>query len=824
MRKTSFLLLLFCCLSFQAVLGQPMCSVTRYDETDGVSSAHITQLLQDEKGFLWFATWNGLCRYDGYEFRTFKSEVGDGCHMLTDRIRNIILLPKGRILCQVDEDYFLFDIKSCRFRDLTRQEKDSVGQYGRYVQSRSVQRKPYVWTDSHQTRWTLTNDGQLYYQDAVTRQQVRYPLPMSFHTLTFAMADRRGNLWALDYGSIYKFTTDLQRSHRLDIQPRAEVKCLFRDRHNRYWIATKDDQAIRLYSADDDRLLGYLGIDGRLHRQYTSFGASIYSICQSHDGTLWLGAKPGVIYRLRPVAADAFQITRLAQQFQSGVYHIAEDSWNRLWVATLGEGVFVMPQPQSDQPRLVLPKHYPQEASRARYLFINKGHVLLIATSTGLLVSRLQQDIDEMRFLLHQRQPDQAESLSCSATMDVAQDHAGRYYVSTESGGVNLIATPELLGEKLSFRHIREQFHVQPNDVVQSLSPLKDGGMMAVGSHLITLLDSTQQGRVLDVCNFDADYRFSEAHPLALPSDRCLFALTDGAFRVSQQELMRKAYCPPLVLTSLSVEGERGHWGVEQQDSLTLQPHERNITLHFAALDYQSAERIHYAFRLQPQDERDTTRWNYIGTDHSVTLLDMEPGTYQLCVRSTNADGEWVSNQRLLTIIVKPSFWEAWYGKLLLTLLAIVVAATVVWTVLYIRRIKRQQRETLEKYLNLQGVALTSSSPSPLTADLDPMLQRVMKFVEENIANSEAGVGDMAAAAATSRSGLQRKLRQAMGITPQDLLKEARIKHACQLLRQTDKNISEVAYACGFSDPKYFSRSFKQSMGVSPSDYRDPSS
>ena len=100
-----------------------MCSVTRYDETDGVSSAHITQLLQDEKGFLWFATWNGLCRYDGYEFRTFKSEVGDGCHMLTDRIRNIILLPKGRILCQVDEDYFLFDIKSSRFRDLTGQEK-----------------------------------------------------------------------------------------------------------------------------------------------------------------------------------------------------------------------------------------------------------------------------------------------------------------------------------------------------------------------------------------------------------------------------------------------------------------------------------------------------------------------------------------------------------------------------------------------------------------------------------------------------------------------------------------------------------------------------
>ena len=96
-----------------------------------------------------------------------------------------------------------------------------------------------------------------------------------------------------------------------------------------------------------------------------------------------------------------------------------------------------------------------------------------------------------------------------------------------------------------------------------------------------------------------------------------------------------------------------------------------------------------------------------------------------------------------------------------------------------------------------------------------------MKFVEENIGNSDVGVGDMAEAAATSRSGLQRKLKQTMGITPQDLMKEARIKRACQLLRESDKNISEVAYACGFTDPKYFSRSFRQSTGKTPTEYRE---
>ena len=105
----------------------------------------------------------------------------------------------------------------------------------------------------------------------------------------------------------------------------------------------------------------------------------------------------------------------------------------------------------------------------------------------------------------------------------------------------------------------------------------------------------------------------------------------------------------------------------------------------------------------------------------------------------------------------------------------------------------------------------------------DPMLERIMSYIEEHISDSDIGVGDMAAAAAVSRSGLQRKLKQAMGITPQDLLREARIKRACQLLRTSNKTVAEVAYACGFSDPKYFSRCFRQSTGQSPTEYKNAS-
>ena len=335
---------------------------------------------------------------------------------------------------------------------------------------------------------------------------------------------------------------------------------------------------------------------------------------------------------------------------------------------------------------------------------------------------------------------------------------------------MNRIEDDDLLKEQLTFRHYSAQNNMLPSDVIMSMTSMPNGRCAIASSHLVSIVDSTEQYRQLDARYFNTDYRFSDAHPQLIGGNRWVFGLIDGAFLTTTQQMQRPAYNPRVVLTNLEVRGERSEmrewWGVESMDTLALQPHERNITLHFAALDYQALERISYAFRLLKDGQRDTTHWNYIGNVRSVTLLDLEPGTYRLEVRTTNADGEWLNNQRTLTLVVNPTFWEAWYGQLFLVLVVIAVVAAIIYTLLYIRRIKRQQRETLEKYLSLIEVSgetadIQASVPEPQSSELDPMLQRVMQFVEENISNSEAGVGDMASAAAVSRSGLQRKLKQA---------------------------------------------------------------
>ena len=52
-----------------------------------------------------------------------------------------------------------------------------------------------------------------------------------------------------------------------------------------------------------------------------------------------------------------------------------------------------------------------------------------------------------------------------------------------------------------------------------------------------------------------------------------------------------------------------------------------------------------------------------------------------------------------------------------------------------------------------------------------------------------------------------------------DFIRKKRMDRACQMLRQ-GYNVSETAYATGFSDPNYFSKTFKKHLGVNPSEYR----
>jgi len=82
----------------------------------------------------------------------------------------------------------------------------------------------------------------------------------------------------------------------------------------------------------------------------------------------------------------------------------------------------------------------------------------------------------------------------------------------------------------------------------------------------------------------------------------------------------------------------------------------------------------------------------------------------------------------------------------------------------------------------------------------------------------------MAEAAAASRSTLNRHLHSLLGISASQLLIEARMQRARQLLAKRDEteySIAHIAEKCGYYDTHYFQRAFKQKHGVSPSEWNN---
>ena len=104
----------------------------------------------------------------------------------------------------------------------------------------------------------------------------------------------------------------------------------------------------------------------------------------------------------------------------------------------------------------------------------------------------------------------------------------------------------------------------------------------------------------------------------------------------------------------------------------------------------------------------------------------------------------------------------------------------------------------------------------------EKFLTDAMQCVEKHIQDPDFDLDRMASELHISRSTLTRKCKVIAGCTPLDFIRNIKLKYACALLRN-DKagNISEVAYATGFSSAKYFTKCFKEEFGMTPTEYQN---
>ena len=160
--------------------------------------------------------------------------------------------------------------------------------------------------------------------------------------------------------------------------------------------------------------------------------------------------------------------------------------------------------------------------------------------------------------------------------------------------------------------------------------------------------------------------------------------------------------------------------------------------------------------------------------------------------------------------------------------------------------IPEKRRDYIEKILD--KLMFENEGQDPLSpgfvsvalAELIPFIARCKKY-EENVIkeidvdnqimqevatyiythyNEKLVLEDMAKQFNLSRSYLSKRFKRVTGFGFKEYIINVRIKHACELLLNTNKSITTIAFECGFNDSNYFGDAFRRTKGVSPNKYR----
>ncbi|MFR6176438.1 MAG: helix-turn-helix domain-containing protein [Phocaeicola vulgatus] len=273
----------------------------------------------------------------------------------------------------------------------------------------------------------------------------------------------------------------------------------------------------------------------------------------------------------------------------------------------------------------------------------------------------------------------------------------------------------------------------------------------------------------------------------------------------------------------------------------------KNQTLHIP-WNYNSLT-IHICVKNEDIFQKNLLRYTISGRgkqtvesfDSELSLSSLSPGKYKIWVSSSTKDGEYTTPVPIINIVITPPWYKSsWFFSictLLFILLSIKIALWVfhkkkkemrdemgdfVQTVLY-NVLGNKEENTKEK--DLEEITDTSypqaMEATPLSSADADFIKKLDQIINENLSSEKLSIKYLTDTMAMSRASLYNKVKQITGLGVNEYINRLRIERSVYLLANTNLSISEISYEVGFSYPRYFSTSFKQMKGVTPSQFKE---
>lgn len=435
---------------------------------DGLSQSTVNDVLQDSRGFLWFATENGLNRYDGRSIRRFMRDQSNPHALPSDFIWSIAEDAAGDLWLATEG------------AGLVRWRRDT-GHFSRVPVARDsgdaeIRLARTVLIDGAGDIWIGTRGGGLFrfdsegnlsehywpggqQRDTVSSLAAMAPglllvgtdaglfelhtasgntrrVPAVNSAVSSLLRDDRGRLWVGTYDSgllridasgstVGAYRHDPVRASSLSGN---QVRDMLQDRDGRIWVATQ--QGLNLYLGEEQGFLSYRHKD---NDHYSLADDRLMSLHQSRDGVLWIGTRLGGVSRWSPRSWDlgAKGPPELAS---AAVLAFADAGDGDTWVGGVGTPLLRL-DPAGRTQAVFAPGHgFPDrgEAHVTALLRDREARLWIGTMSDGLQVYTPHDG--RLRQLVHD--PGDPDSLGANGIMSLYQDSEGTIWAGSFGGGL----------------------------------------------------------------------------------------------------------------------------------------------------------------------------------------------------------------------------------------------------------------------------------------------------------------------------------------------------------------------------------------------------
>ncbi len=490
-------------LHSKAASQEPHLKFEHFTVTQGLSSDNVYAILQDQRGFMWFGTSNGLNKYDGYGFTVYRGDMPDTNFHQFSNVSSLYEDKSGML--------WLYGNKLVGFDKAT-------GKVRNYYEIEPVRA---LYEDTAGTLWAATVGKGLNRFERTSGAFTRYNL--SNDTLFCICEDSHepgGILWIGGAGGVDRFDPAHGTFTHVEHRFGDGVTAIHKDRAGTLWIGTNEglytfDETTgtlwrcpvagwRLTYSDcvhsfheDRKGILWIGAGDELFSFDRSTGKfvqypadrffsrkSINPVYEDRRGSLWLKIRKG-LSRFDPAGKRIVSYVHDSRDPSSlsdnAVNQIYEDRSGALWIATLWGGVNKL-----DKARKAF-IHYAHSPAYPWSLTHNTVHGICEDRSGGLWIATrdgLERfDRRSGRFTHFRHDPRDPNSLNSNTVRAVVEDHEGTIWVGTESAGLDRLDLDAGSGDdkaKVRFRHYAHD----------------PGNPLSIGSNNILSLFEDRSGKI----------------------------------------------------------------------------------------------------------------------------------------------------------------------------------------------------------------------------------------------------------------------------------------------------------------------------------------